>query len=162
MSSVNKVIIIGNLGKEPERRYFQDGTAVCNFSVATSEKWTDKASGEKKEKTEWHRVTAFRKLAEICIQYLRKGSKVYIEGKLQTRSYEKDGQTLYVTEIIADNMTMLDTKGAGGGQGSQGGGQQGGYGAAPSGGYGGQAASGGYGGGYGAPAQGTPDDDIPF
>lgn len=152
MSSMQKVLLIGNLGQDPSSRYFQDGTAVCNFSVATSEKWTDKASGEKKEKTEWHRVTAFRKLAEICSQYLKKGSKVYVEGKLQTRSYDKDGQTVYVTEIIADTVQMLDSRNSGG-QG-QGGGQ------APQSGSGGY---GGYGNGYSAPSQGgPPDDDIPF
>ncbi|MDY0362782.1 MAG: single-stranded DNA-binding protein [Desulforegulaceae bacterium] len=108
MSSINKVILIGNLGANPEIRYFQDGTAVCNFNMATSENWTDKQSGEKREKTEWHRIVVFRRLAEICEQYLHKGSKVYVEGKLQTRSYEKDGQTRYVTEIVASEMRMLD------------------------------------------------------
>ncbi len=135
--SVNKAILIGNLGKDPEVKYFQDGSAVCNFNIATSEIWTDKASGEKKEKTEWHRVSAFRKLAEICGQYLSKGSKVYVEGKIQTRSYDKDGQTLYVTEIIAQTVQFLDSKrheqqGQGQGQrqqqGQGGHQQQGGYG----------------------------------
>ena len=111
MRGVNKVILIGTLGKDPETKYFQDGTAVCNFSVATSESWKDK-QGQRQEKTEWHRVTAFRKLAEICGQYLGKGAKVYVEGKLQTRSYEKNGQTLYVTEIVAEEVQFL-----GGGQG---------------------------------------------
>lgn len=112
MRGVNKVILIGNLGADPQMRYFTDGTAVCNFSMATSESWTDKQTGEKREKTEWHRVTAFRRLAEICGQYLKKGSKVYVEGKLQTRSYEKEGQTHYATEIVANELQMLDSRGA--------------------------------------------------
>ena len=110
MASVNKAIIVGRLGKDPDMKYFQDGSAVCNFSVATSETWKDKTTGDKKEKTEWHRVTTFRRLAEICGGFLSKGSLVYIEGKLQTRQYEKDGQTHYTTEIIGDKMQMLDSK----------------------------------------------------
>lgn len=118
MSGVNKAIIVGRLGKDPESKTFQDGTMVCNFSVATSEEWKDKNTGEKKQRTEWHRVTVYRKLAEICAQYLEKGKLVYIEGKLQTREYEKDGQKHYVTEIIAENMQMLGSKGDGAGSGS--------------------------------------------
>lgn len=163
MRGVNKVILIGNLGADPEMRYFQDGTAVCNFNVATTESWNDRQSGERKEKTEWHRVSVFRRLAEICGQYLRKGSKVYIEGKLQTRSYEKDGQTRYITEIVCNEMQMLDSRGGQQGGGFGGGAPQGGYGGqpagggfgggAPQGGYGGQPAGGGFGGN--APQQGA-------
>lgn len=107
MSGVNKAIIIGNLGRDPEVRATQGGTAVCNFSVATSERWNDKATGEKKEQTEWHKVTCFGRLAEIAGEYLRKGSKVYIEGSLRTRQYEKDGVTHYSTEINARELQML-------------------------------------------------------
>lgn len=107
MAGVNKVILIGNLGRDPEMRYFPDGTAVANFSIATSEEWKDKDTGEKKERTEWHRIVTFRKLAEICGKYLSKGRQVYIEGKLQTRSWEKDGVTRYTTEIVANEMRML-------------------------------------------------------
>jgi single-strand DNA-binding protein len=110
--------LVGNLGKDPEVRYTQDGTAVTKFTIATSESWKDKATGETREKTEWHRIVAFRKLGEICGEYLSKGKKVYIEGKLQTQSWEKDGVTRYTTEIIADKMQMLDTKGDGSYQGS--------------------------------------------
>lgn len=108
MASVNKTIIVGNLGRDPELRYMPNGEAVANIAVATTESWTDKASGEKKEQTEWHRVTIYRKLAEIVGQYLKKGSSVYIEGKLQTRKWtDKDGVERYTTEIIADTMQML-------------------------------------------------------
>ena len=113
MAGVNKVILIGNLGRDPEMRYFTDGTAVANFSIATSEEWKDKNTGEKKEKTEWHRVVVFRQLAEICGKYLTKGKQVYIEGKLQTRSWEKDGVTRYTTEIVARDMQMLGTRDSG-------------------------------------------------
>ncbi len=110
MTGVNKVILIGNLGQDPETRSTQAGNMVANFSVATSSNWRDKETGENKEKTEWHRVVAFGKLAEICGQYLHKGSKVYIEGSLQTGEWEKDGQKHYKTEIIAREMNMLDSK----------------------------------------------------
>jgi len=107
---VNKAIILGNLGKYPETRHFQDGTAVCNFSVATSETWKDQ-QGQQQEKTEWHNISAFGKLAEICGQYLRKGSKVYIEGKIQTRKWQdRDGNDRYSTEIRADQVQFLDRK----------------------------------------------------
>jgi single-strand DNA-binding protein len=110
MASVNKVILLGNLGKDPETKYNTSGTAITTFSVATSEQWQDK-SGEKQEKTEWHRIVAFGKLAEICGQYLTKGKRVYIEGKTQTRSWEdKDGNTRYTTEIVARDMVMLGGK----------------------------------------------------
>ena len=116
MASVNKVIIVGNLGRDPETRYMPNGEAVTNIAVATTEKWTDKASGEKKEITEWHRIVMYRKLAEIAGQYLRKGSQIYIEGRLQTRKWtDKDGVERYTTEIIADTMQMLGSRqGAGG------------------------------------------------
>jgi len=112
--SVNKVILIGNLGSDPELKYTPSGAAVTNFNVATNEIWNDK-DGNKQERTEWHRVVLWRKLAEIAGEYLKKGSKVYLEGKLQTRSWEdKDGVKRYTTEVVADNMTMLDAKGEGG------------------------------------------------
>jgi len=99
----NKVIIVGKLGQDPEVRYTSDGRPICNFSVATSEKWKDKASGEKREKTEWHRVVVFGKMAEICGEYLSKGSQAYIEGKLQTRKWQdKEGVDKYTTEIVVD------------------------------------------------------------
>ncbi|MFP4039316.1 MAG: single-stranded DNA-binding protein [Desulfosudaceae bacterium] len=115
MAGINKAMIIGRLGRDPEVRYTQDGRAVASFSVATSEEWKDKATGEKKERTEWHRVVAFARLGEICGEYLAKGRQVYIEGRLQTRSWEKDGVTRYTTEIVANNMQMLEPKGSGGG-----------------------------------------------
>ena len=111
---VNKVILIGNLGQDPEMRSFASGDAVCNIRVATSETWKDKNSGEQQEKTEWHTVVAFRRLAEIMGQYLKKGSKVYIEGKLRTRKWQdQQGNDRYTTEIIADEMQMLDSRGGG-------------------------------------------------
>lgn len=110
MAGVNKVILVGNLGNEPEVRYTQDGTPVCNFSIATSDQWTDKESGEKREKTEWHRIVAWRRLAEICGEYLTKGRQVYVEGKLQTRSWEKEGITRYTTEIVASDVQFLGAR----------------------------------------------------
>ncbi|WIM05377.1 MAG: single-stranded DNA-binding protein [Candidatus Nitricoxidivorans perseverans] len=108
MASVNKVILVGNLGKDPEVRYMPNGEAVTNITVATSETWKDKNTSEQKETTEWHRVVFFRRLAEIAGQYLKKGSQVYIEGKLQTRKWQdKDGQDRYTTEIVANEMKML-------------------------------------------------------
>ena len=112
---VNKVILIGNLGRDPEVRYMPNGQAVANVTIATSEAWKDKNTGEQQERTEWHRVVFFRRLAEIAGEYLKKGSKVYIEGRLQTDKYDKDGQTHYTTKIVADQMQMLDSKGASGG-----------------------------------------------
>ncbi|MBW1641337.1 MAG: single-stranded DNA-binding protein [Deltaproteobacteria bacterium] len=111
MAGINKVILVGNLGKDPEVSYTQSGTAVAKFSIATSEKWTDKGTGEKKDKTEWHRITAFGKLGEICGEYLSKGKQVYIEGRLQYGSYEKDGITRYTTDIIVSQMQMLGSRG---------------------------------------------------
>jgi single-strand DNA-binding protein len=117
MASVNKVIIVGNLGRDPETRYMPNGEAVTNIAVATTESWKDKSSGEKKELTEWHRITFYRKLAEIAGQYLKKGSQVYIEGRLQTRKWtDKENIERYTTEIIADTMQMLGSRqGMGGG-----------------------------------------------
>lgn len=112
---INKVIIVGNLGRDPETRYMPSGAAVTNIAVATSESWKDKETGEIQERTEWHRIVFFNKLAEIAGQYLKKGSKVYIEGSLRTRSYDKDGQKHYATEIIASEMQMLDSRGNGAG-----------------------------------------------
>src|SRR5574337_871637 len=129
MASVNKVILVGNLGKDPETRYAPSGDAICNITLATTDSWKDKATGEKKEQTEWHRVAFFGKLAEIADQYLKKGSQCYIEGSLKTRKWQdKDGQDRYTTEIRADTMKMLGGRpdgGQGDGQSrSQGDGQQ--------------------------------------
>lgn len=110
MSGVNKVIIIGRLGKAPEVRSLDNGTKVANFSVATSEVFKDKNTGERRENTEWHNVALWRGLAEVAEKYMNKGDMVYIEGKLRTRSWEKDGITRYVTEIVGDQMTMLSPK----------------------------------------------------
>ena len=113
MPSVNKVILLGNLGRDPELRFLPNGDAVCNFSIATTDSWKDKA-GEKQEKTEWHNVVMYRKLAEIAGEYLKKGRPVYLEGRLQTRKWQtKDGQDRYTTEIVADNMQMLGGRDAG-------------------------------------------------
>ena len=148
---INKVIIVGNLGQDPETRYMPSGSAVTNFTVATNESWKDKQTGEQKDRTEWHRVAMFNRLAEIAAEYLRKGSQVYIEGKLRTRKWQgQDGNDRYTTEIIADEMQMLGGRGgAGGGGGDFGGGQ-----------------SRGKSGGSSAPPQPGPDDefddDIPF
>ncbi len=111
MASVNKAIIVGNLGKDPETRYMPNGDAVCNITVATSERWKDKTTGEKREVTEWHRVVFYRKLAEIAGQYLKKGSPVYIEGRIRTRKWQdKEGQDRYTTEIEANEMQMLGSR----------------------------------------------------
>ncbi len=111
MASVNKVILVGNLGKDPETRYTPDGGAITNISLATTDTWKDKATGEKKEATEWHRVAFFGKLAEIAGQYLKKGRSVYIEGRIRTRKWQdKEGQDRYSTEIIADQMQMLGSR----------------------------------------------------
>ena len=157
MAGINKVIIIGNLGRDPEVRYTQDGTAVANFTVATSESWTDKSSGEKRENTEWHRIVVWRRLAEICGEYLSKGRQVYVEGNLQTRSWEQDGVTRYTTEIIANTVQFLGGGSGGGAPRQGGGGFQGG----------GRGQGSGSGAvqdpGYPDPGYGDPqDDDIPF
>lgn len=178
MAGINKVIIVGRLGRDPEIRYSQQGTAVVNFSVATSETWTDKATGQRQEQTEWHRIVVFGKQAENCEKYLSKGRQVYVEGKLKTSSYEKDGQTHYSTDIVANTVQFLgDIQGAGGGyqggapgggyQGGQGGGYQGGGGGyqGPSGPAGGPPQGGAGGGFHGGPGFGGPppqEDDIPF
>ena len=164
---INKVILIGNLGNDPETRYTQAGSAVTNISLATSETWKDKQTGQPQERTEWHRIVFFNRLAEIAGEYLRKGSKVYVEGSLRTRKWQdQSGQDRYTTEIVANEMQMLDSRGAGQG------------GAYPDEGYG-QAAPMGGGGPAAAPApapqpggtapQAAPpasfedfDDDIPF
>jgi single-strand DNA-binding protein len=114
MSGVNKVILIGRLGKDPEVRNLDNGAVVANFSIATSESYKDRTTGEKKEVTEWHNIVLWRGLAEIAQKFLRKGDMVYIEGKLRTRSWEKEGVTRYTTEIVADNMNMLSPKSGGG------------------------------------------------
>jgi single-strand DNA-binding protein len=115
MASVNKVIVVGNLGRDPETRYMPDGAAITNVSVATSFQWTDKASGEKKEETEWHRIVFRGKLAEVAGEYLKKGSQVYVEGRLRTRKWQdKDGQERYTTEIMATEMKMLGSRGGAG------------------------------------------------
>lgn len=122
--SVNKVILIGNLGKDPETRYMPSGGAVTNVNIATTDSWRDKQSGERQERTEWHRVVFFNRLGEIAGEYLKKGSKVYVEGRLQTRKWQgQDGQDRYTTEIVANEMHMLDGRsGSGGSEGMGGGG----------------------------------------
>ena len=174
--SVNKVIIVGNLGRDPEVRSFPNGGKVCNLRIATSENWRDRNTGERKERTEWHSVAIFSEpLAKIAEQYLRKGSKVYIEGQLETRKWQdQSGQDRYTTEIVLrpyrGELTLLDGRdGGGGGGGGQGGYDDGGY----VGGYGGGGSSGGYGGGSGGSGGGSGggqsgggrpdlDDEIPF
>ncbi len=160
--SVNKVILIGNLGRDPEVRTFQNGGKVCNLRIATSERWRDRNTGENREKTEWHSVAIFSEpLVRIAEQYLRKGSKVYLEGQLETRKWQdQSGQDRYSTEVVLrpykGELTMLDGRGEGGGGGGGGGNFGGGYdqGDAPSGGGGG--------GGYGSGPAGDLDDEIPF
>ncbi len=155
---INKVILVGNLGQDPEIRYTADGRPIANFSIATSESWKDKNSGEKREKTEWHRVVVFGKLAEICGEYLSKGRQVYIEGKLQTRKWQgQDGQDRYTTEVVIDGfsgtMQMLGSREGGGGgpRSAAGGGGGGGGGGSPQDqGYPQQ------------PYQNDKEDDIPF
>ena len=110
MAGLNKVVLIGNLGRDPEIRYSQQGLAVVNFSIATSEQWTDKNTGDRQEKTEWHNIVVFGKQAETCQKYLSKGSQIFIEGRLQTSTYEKEGQTHYMTKIIGSNFQFLDGK----------------------------------------------------
>jgi single-strand DNA-binding protein len=165
MASVNKVIIVGNLGRDPETRYMPSGDAMTNIAVATTDKWKDKASGEQKEATEWHRIAFFGKLAEIAGQYLKKGSQVYIEGKLRTRKWtDKDGVEKYTTEIIADTMQMLGSRQGMGGSSTDDAGYGGGSSAAPA----QRPASGGGSGSASRPASkpapnfSDMDDDIPF
>jgi single-strand DNA-binding protein len=158
---INKVILVGNLGQDPEIRYTADGRPIANFSIATSETWNDKSSGERREKTEWHRVVVFGKLAEICGEYLSKGRQVYIEGKLQTRKWQgKDGQDRWTTEVVVDmrgTMQMLGSREGGGG--GPAGGQSGGRRYSQD--YGGGGAQGG--GDFNSPPPyPEADDDIPF
>lgn len=184
MASVNKVILVGNLGADPEVRYLPSGDAVANIRLATTDRYKDKASGEFKEMTEWHRVAFFGRLAEIVSEYLKKGSSVYIEGRIRTRKWQgQDGQDRYSTEIVADQMQMLGGRGGSGGGGDEGGYGGGGYGggrdterSGGGGGGGGRASGGGAagarngGGGGGASRPSAPagggfdemDDDIPF
>jgi single-strand DNA-binding protein len=150
---VNKVILVGTLGKDPETRYMPSGSAVTNLRIATNEQWKDKQTGEQQERTEWHSIAMFGRLAEIAAEYLRKGSQVYVEGKLRTRKWQdKEGKDRYTTEIVADEMQMLGGKGGGAGAGAGGG-----------------MAAGAAGGGSGraavndsGPPAGDFDDDIPF
>lgn len=114
---INKCIIVGHLGQEPKMQHMPSGGAVTSISVATSESWKDKNTGQQQDRTDWHRIVFFNKLAEIAGQYLKKGSKVYIEGSLRTRAWEKDGEKRYTTEIVASEMQMLDSKGEGGNAG---------------------------------------------
>lgn len=161
MASVNKVIIVGNLGRDPETRYATSGSAICNITVATSRQWKDKATGEKKEETEWHRVVFYDRLAEIAGEYLKKGRPVYVEGRLKTRKWQdKEGQDRYTTEIVAEEMQLLGSReGGGGGRGGDVEFDSAGAGA-------GAGAKGGAGaktGGAGAkPKTDDFDDDIPF
>jgi single-strand DNA-binding protein len=187
--SVNKVILVGNLGRDPEARTTQTGSKIVNFTLATSETWKDRQTGERREKTEWHRVVVFNpNLAEIAERYLRKGSKVYVEGALQTRKWtDQGGQERYTTEVVLQNfrgeLALLDSRNAGGGGGGYGddGGYGGGYGGGSggssgsgggsssgggfgggSGGGGGRSSGGGAGGGWDAPPPMDLDDEIPF
>ena len=124
MASVNKVILVGNLGRDPEVRYSPDGAAICNVSIATTSNWKDKTSGERREETEWHRVVFYNRLAEIAGEYLRKGRAVYVEGRLKTRKWQnKEGQDVYTTEVIADQMQMLGGREGGGEGGGMSGGE---------------------------------------
>ena len=172
MASVNKVIIVGNLGRDPETRYMPSGDAMTSIAVATTDSWKDKATGEKKEQTEWHRISFFGKLAEIAGQYLKKGSQVYIEGSLRTRKYtDKDGVEKYSTEIKAETMQMLGSRqGMGGGAGA-GMDDGGGYSSAPPARQNANANAGAGGGNAGGGSRPAPrpapnfsdmDDDIPF
>jgi single-strand DNA-binding protein len=146
MAGINKVILIGRLGSDPEVRYTPSGVAVANFNIATSEEWKDKDSGEKRERTEWHRIVAWRRLGEICGEYLSKGRQVYVEGRLQTRDWEdRDGNKRYTTEIVATDIQFLGTRDSS--ETARPGGTSGGTSSADF---------------QGIPAQGPGDDDIPF
>jgi single-strand DNA-binding protein len=176
---INKVILVGNVGQDPETRYMPNGGAVTNVTLATSDSWKDKNTGDQQERTEWHRIVFYQRLAEIVAEYIKKGSKIYVEGSLRTRSWEQDGVKRYATEIIASEMQMLDGRGEGRGasdgdspRAAQQGGNQGGnsVGSAWQGGQGGSR-SGGSSGGGGSSRPSTPppapdvnsyDDDIPF
>jgi len=160
MASVNKVILIGNLGRDPETRYAPSGSAICNVRIATTRNWKDKASGEKREETEWHSVVFYDRLAEIAGEYLKKGRPVYVEGRLKTRKWQdKEGQERYTTEIIAESMQLLGSRDGGGG------GDTGGYSREPAAPPARAPGSGGAGGAPGAgkaPGFDDMDDDIPF
>jgi single-strand DNA-binding protein len=166
MASLNKIILIGNLGRDPETRYLPNGDAVANISVATTDTWKDK-NGEKQEKTEWHRVTLYRRLGEIAGEYLKKGSQVYIEGRVEYREYEKDGQKRYSTDIIATEMKMLGSRQGAGDPGDR---DMGSTSERPPRAGSGAGGSGGGGGGAGSSGSAAPakkkvddfDDDIPF
>jgi single-strand DNA-binding protein len=167
MAGVNKAILIGNLGRDPEIRYTQSGMAVANFSIATSESWNDRESGQKQERTEWHRIVVFGKQGENCGKYLSKGSKVYIEGRIQTRKWaDREGNDRYTTEIVAQTVQFLSGRGEGGAGGYGAPGGDAGFGGPAAGGAGGSgggdAGFGGPAGGGGGPAGGPTDDDIPF
>ena len=153
---INKVILVGNLGKDPETRYMPNGKAVTNFTVATSESWKDKQTGEQREQTEWHNIVMYERLAEVAAEYLKKGSQVYIEGRLRTRKWQdKEGRDRYTTEVIANDMQMLGSRAGGAGAGG-GGGDLSRSGEAPT-----RAAPASA--GSRAPAEESPfDDDIPF
>jgi single-strand DNA-binding protein len=163
--SVNKVILVGNLGRDPEVRSFQNGGKVCNLRIATSESWRDRTTGERKERTEWHSVAIFNEnLAKIAEQYLKKGSKVYVEGALETRKWQDpSGQDRYTTEVVLrqfrGELTLLDGRDGGGGGG---GGQGGGYDEGQAGGYGGGSYGGDRSGPAASPARADMDDEIPF
>jgi single-strand DNA-binding protein len=164
--SLNKVILVGNLGQDPDVRSMQNGDKVANLSIATSENWKDQ-SGQRQERTEWHRVVIFGKVAEVAERYLKKGSKVLIEGQLQTRKWEKDGKTNYTTEVVVrgfnGNMTMLDSRDGSGGGGYGGGSSGGGYGGGSRGGSDdGYDDRGGPSGGSGRDYSADLDDEIPF
>jgi len=166
--SVNKVILVGNLGRDPEVRNTQAGGKVVSFSVATSESWNDKASGERKEKTQWHRIAIFNeRLGEVAEKFLRKGSKVYLEGSLESRKFtDKDGQEREVTEVVIGRfkgeLTLLDSRGGGGGGGGEGGGHERAERSGGRSGGGWDRGGGGGAGGSGGGAKGGLDDDIPF
>ena len=166
---INKVILIGNLGKDPEVRFTPGGQAVANFNIATSESWNDKNTGQKQERTEWHRIVVWGKLAELCGEYLKKGRQCYVEGRLQTREWtDKEGQKKYTTEIVANTVQFLGGGGGGAGGAGGGGGSRGGEGGGGGGGYGGGRNDGGGNdsGGGGSPPDDMgsppPADDIPF
>ncbi len=160
---VNKVILIGHLGADPETRAMPSGSSVANLRIATTESWRDKQSGEQQERTEWHRVALFGRLAEIASEYLKKGSQVYIEGSLRTRKWQdKQGNERYSTEIVGNEMQMLGGRGGGGAGASGGGGASGGMPREPMPEYSGPGAGGGSGGGSGGGEREDFDDDIPF
>ncbi len=162
---INKVILVGNLGRDPETRYLPSGDPVTSFSIATSEGWRDKQSGQTQERTEWHNIVCFNRLAEIASEYLRKGSKVYVEGSLRTQSWEKDGQKHYKTEIVGRELQMLDSRGSGGGgMGGEmdGGGAPSGFEPRPQRSSGGKQQAPAYDNRPTLPADDDFDDDIPF